>query len=71
MLTHAELMTLYRSLRSERVLSVYIDGTATDPATQRSWRVQLDHSITDLRKWLKDSPHAEREQFEQIGRAHV
>ena len=43
MLTQAEVLTLHRSLSSERVLSVYIDGSAADPAEQRSWRTQLDH----------------------------
>jgi hypothetical protein len=62
MLTRTQLAELYRSLSAERVLSVYIDGTATDPA-QRLWRLQLDNSLTDLRTWLEGSPHDEREQF--------
>lgn len=62
MLTRTQLAELYRSLGAERVLSVYIDGTSTDPA-QRLWRVQLDNSLTDLRTWLEGSPHDERELF--------
>lgn len=62
MLTRTQLAELYRSLATERVLSVYIDGTATDPA-QRLWRLQLDNSLNDLRTWLDGSPHDEREQF--------
>lgn len=62
MLTRTQLADLHRSLAAERVLSVYIDGTATDPAN-RQWRLQLDNSLTDLRTWLEGSPHAEREQF--------
>ena len=65
MLTHVQLVTLHRSLRSERVLSVYIDGTAADPARQRAWRVQLDHSLDDLRAWLADASKDEREQLER------
>ena len=65
MLTHAQLLALHRSLRNERVLSVYIDGTAKDPATQRSWRMQLQHALTDLRTWLEGSSHSEREEFEK------
>lgn len=65
MLTHVQLVTLHRSLRSERVLSVYIDGTAADPAIQRAWRLQLDHSLEDLRSWLADSSSDEREQLER------
>jgi hypothetical protein len=65
MLTQTQLAALHRSLRGERVLSVYIDGTAADPAIQRSWRMQLHHGLTDLRTWLEGSPHEEREQFER------
>jgi hypothetical protein len=65
MLTNAELVALERSLRERRVLSVYIDGTAEDFAAQRTWRVNLDHSLKDLRVWLADSSHMEREEFER------
>jgi hypothetical protein len=65
MLTQTQLVALHRSLRGERVLSVYVDGTASDPAIQRSWRMQLHHGLTDLRTWLEGSPHDEREQFER------
>ena len=65
MFTHAQLVTLYRSLRETRVLSVYIDGSATDPAAPRPWRVPLDHALKDLRVWLADSSHDERETFER------
>ncbi len=65
MLTYNELVKLERSLCDARVLSVYLDGTADDPAAQRAWRVQLEHSLKDLRTWLVDSSHAEREQFER------
>jgi len=65
MLTYAELVRIERSLRGARVLSVYLDGTADDFAAQRAWRVQLENSLKDLRTWLVDSSHAEREQFER------
>ncbi len=68
MLTHTHLVALHRSLRDERVLSIYVDGRATDPATQRSWRMQLHHGLTDLRTWLEGSSHEEREQFERCVR---
>lgn len=63
MLSYPELVSLERSMRGERVLSVYVDGTAADPAIQRTWRVQLDHAVEDLRRWLADESHEEREQF--------
>lgn len=68
MLNFPQLVALEHSLRGTRVLSVYLDGTASDPAQQRTWRVQLDHSLNDLRAWLAGSPHAERENFEQCVR---
>lgn len=65
MLSYAELVSLSHLLRDERVLSVYIDGTAADPASRRTWRVQLDHSLKDLRRWLEGSSHEERAVFER------
>jgi hypothetical protein len=65
MMTFTELVALHRALSDRRVLSVYLDGSASDPAIQRSWRLQLDHDLADLRRWLADSPRAEREEFEQ------
>src|SRR5688572_8553997 len=69
MLNSSQLVSLERSLRGKRVLSVYLDGTAKDPAKQRMWRVQLDRSLSDLRTWLKGSSHSEREELESCLRA--
>jgi hypothetical protein len=63
--THAHLVALHRALSKQRVLSVYLDGSASDPAMQRSWRVQLDHSLLALRRSLEGSSHAERAEFDQ------
>ena len=68
MLTHAELAKLHRSLHDRHVLSVYLDGSTADPAAQRAWRVQLDHSLDDLRRWLEGSPRADRDEFERCVR---
>jgi hypothetical protein len=68
MLTYSQLVALYRALANKRVLSVYLDGSASDPAVQRSWRVQLDHGLVDLRRWLEDSSRNEREELEQCVR---
>jgi len=65
MLTYAQLATVHHTLADKRVLSVYLDGSVADPAMQRSWRVELDHCLSDLRRWLEDSSHAEREEFER------
>jgi len=63
MLTREQLVTLHRSFRNERVLSVYVDGSAKDPAKQRAWRVELDNGLNDLQSWVADSSHEEREQL--------
>lgn len=65
MMTLSQLSALHRSLKDELVLSVYIDGTATDFAIQHLWRTQLDNALTDIREWLAGSRHAERENFEK------
>jgi hypothetical protein len=44
---------------------VYIDGSASDPAAQRSWRLQLDHSLDDLRRWLDESSRTDRDELER------
>ena len=65
MLTYPQLVALERSLRDERVLSVYLRGVADDPASRRAWRIDLDRSLRDLRRWLAGSSHEEREAFER------
>lgn len=64
MLIFPALVSLSHALRDEHVLSVYIDGTARDPAARHVWRVKLDHSLKDLRTWLAESSAEERGQFE-------
>jgi hypothetical protein len=63
MLTLQELASLSRTLEHERVLTVYLDGSISDPAARRAWRVELDHALDDLRRWLEGSTHEERERF--------
>ena len=65
MMTFPQLVTLERSLRDERVLSVYLHGAADDPAVRLVWRTELDRSLRDIRRWLLGSPHEEREKFER------
>lgn len=69
MLTYADLVTLEPSLRAGGVLSVYLDGTSTDPAAQRAWRVRLQHALDEIRGRLASAPHAEREKFAACVRA--
>ena len=65
MLTHTQLVALHRALRGRHVLSVYVDGAAADFALQRSWRLELEHSLGNLRRWLDGSSHDERKEFDQ------
>jgi hypothetical protein len=47
------------------VLSVYIDGSAADPAEQRSWRIQLDHSLDKIRHSLDRTLPGEEDRLEK------
>jgi hypothetical protein len=47
MLKRDELVDLYRRFRQERILSVYLDGNATDFAERKSWRKRLEIQATE------------------------
>ena len=64
MLTHERLVELYRQLRDENVLSVYIDADQHDPAERNKWRVRLDQEVTRCRRQLDGDPE-ELEDFDQ------
>lgn len=49
MLTHDELVELYRSCRSTQVLSIYLDGGATDFAERKIWHKRLEQALNDVR----------------------
>jgi Bacterial archaeo-eukaryotic release factor family 10 len=68
MLTHEELVALARSLRDERVLSVYLDGSVADPKEKRVWRLELDHRLKDIRQNIQGTPHSERALFDDCVR---
>lgn len=63
MLTYGDLIDLERALRKKTVLSVYVNGTSSDPATRDRWSVDLRHSFDDIESWLRGSSHSEREAF--------
>lgn len=56
MLSHQELVDLYRELDDQDVLSVYIDADERDPAKRRAWRRRLDDSLAGIRQALGDDP---------------
>ncbi len=68
MLTQQELVALARSLRDERVLSVYLDGSAVDPKARRVWRLELDHQLKDIRQNIQGTSHSERALFDDCVR---
>lgn len=63
MLTYGNLADLERALRDKTVLSVYVNGENSDPATRDRWRADLRHSFDDIERWLEGSSHSERETF--------
>ena len=63
MLTYQGLVDLERALRDKTVLSVYVNGENSDPATRDRWRADLRHSFDDIESWLRESSHTEREAF--------
>jgi hypothetical protein len=65
MLTRSELTALEHALADDRVLSIYIDGTEPDAGAKSKWRLDLAHSLEDLRAWLAGSPADERRAFEE------
>lgn len=65
MLTDRALGALERSLRGQRVLSVYVDGRVTDPARRTQWRTELAQAVEEQRALLAGATHAEREAFER------
>jgi hypothetical protein len=65
MLSHERLVELYRELREQRVLSVFINGADTDPAERKAWRTRTEHGLEEARRALSG---AELEAFEGAAR---
>ncbi|MGQ0640902.1 MAG: baeRF10 domain-containing protein [Gemmatimonadaceae bacterium] len=68
MLTYQELVALAQSLRDQRVLSVYLDGSVADPKDKHVWRLELDHQLKSIRQNIHGTSHSERELFEDCVR---
>jgi len=49
-MNYAELVALERALRDRLVLSVYLDGEVTTPATRTAWRRRLDYELESIRQ---------------------
>lgn len=52
MLTQDRLVELYRDLKERKVLSIYVDGKAHDPANRRAWRTRVEHQLSEVRRSL-------------------
>jgi hypothetical protein len=65
MLTYKGLVDLQNELHDDHVLSVYLDGAAEDFAAKRVWKLELDHSLKNLRSTAASSTHSEREELEE------
>lgn len=52
MLTREELVDLYRELREEKVLSVYLDGRTHDFSERHLWRRHFEHEVGEARSAL-------------------
>jgi hypothetical protein len=57
-------MELYRELRQQKVLSVYLDAEQHDPAERNKWRIRLEHEVNRRRKELNGND-GERSRFDQ------
>ncbi len=65
LLSPTQLINLFRRLRRQQVLSLYVDGTVTDPAQRFEWRVAARDALDGLASTLADRPEAEREALER------
>ncbi len=63
MLTHDELVDLYRTHRKDRVLTVYLNGRATDFAERSAWRRRFEQGVGETRKRLQGAGGEEEATF--------
>ena len=68
MLNHEELGRLTRTLRDRKILSIYLDTAARDPAQKHAWRTQLDDEIRRLRDGNSPAPAGDRSAFDRAVR---
>jgi hypothetical protein len=64
MLSREQLEALYREVRDEAVLSVYIDGGQSDPANRRAWRTAFDGAMAEERRRIETEAPEELEAFD-------
>jgi len=59
------LARLEERYRSAQVLSVYLPGTAPNPADRRQWEVQFERELARVRDEMRQDSHDERISFER------
>ena len=57
-------LELVKAHRGVQTLSVYLDGSVTDFAERKSWRVGLVHEVARVRETIHGASHTEREAFD-------
>ncbi len=65
MLSYEKLVDLYRELRDQDVLSVYLDADQHDPADRKVWRKRLTRKVSAAREALDGDADADLEGFER------
>ena len=65
MLTRDALASLSDSLGEQQVLSVYIDGRTTDPATRVAWRSTLGANLAALGAKIREGARDDRRAFDR------
>lgn len=68
MLTQDRLVELYRELRDDRVLSIYVDGEGHDPAERRAWRTRMEQHLSELRRRMNGADGGEADGFDRAAR---
>ena len=63
MLNREELVGLFRELRHQKVLSVYLDGKVHDFSERNTWRLRLENEGGHVRKSLEADGAAELDDF--------
>ncbi len=63
MLTQDKLVDLYRNLREEKVLSIYIDGRASEFSERDLWKKRLERGLAEARKDLEQRANGEVQPF--------
>jgi hypothetical protein len=69
MLNQNELVDLYRKHREEKVLSVYLDGKATDFAERNLWRKRLEGTLNEAEERLAGEASDELPAFRKARKA--